>query len=92
MNISSTSRYAGAGTRQVPGAAGASVTALVIPAPRSPLPIGYHPRVAGERLDLIALRYLNSPTGFWRLCDANNAMVPGALEARTLIGVPEMGG
>jgi hypothetical protein len=68
------------------------VTALVIPAPRSPAPIGYHPRTAGDRLDLLAVRYLNDPTGFWRLCDTNNAPLADALEAGALIGIPAMSG
>jgi len=34
------------------------------------------------------VRFLNAPTGFWQLCDANNAMVAGALAARSLIGIP----
>ena len=69
--------------RDVPGGhpSGASVTALVIPGPRLPPPIGYHPRAVGDRLDLLAVRYLNDPTGFWRLCDANNSLVAGALES-----------
>lgn len=82
------SRYSTAPTYQVSLGDGSVATALVIPGPRSPAPIGYHPRALGERLDLLAVRYLNDPTGFWRLCDANNAIVPGALEARALIGIP----
>ena len=70
---------------------GTVATALVIPAPRFPAPIGYHPRAVGDRLDLIAVKYLNDPTGFWRLCDANDALVAGALERRALIGVPAAG-
>jgi hypothetical protein len=42
----------------------------------------------GDRLDLLAVKYLNDPTGFWRILDANNSMLAGALEARTLIGIP----
>jgi hypothetical protein len=90
MASSPSSRYSGA-TYQVTNAAGQTVTALVMPAVRSPLPIGYHPRVIGDRLDLLAVQYLNAPTGFWRLCDTNNALIAGALEQRTLIGIPAMG-
>ena len=35
--------------------------------------------------------YLNDPTGFWRICDANNTPVAGSLEARALIGIPAVG-
>jgi hypothetical protein len=82
------SRYAKAATFEARLPNGTVVTALVLPAPRSPRPIGYHPRAVGDRLDLIAAKYLNDPTGFWRLCDANDSLVPGALERRALIGVP----
>src|SRR5947199_6107271 len=54
-----------------------------IPGPRSPAPVGYHPRAVGDRLDLLAVKYLNDPTGFWRICDANNALAADALEARS---------
>ena len=52
--------------------------------------LGYYPqpqRASG--LTCVAVQYLNAPTGFWRLCDANNAMVAGALAARPLIGDPD---
>lgn len=37
--------------------------------------------VEGDRLDLIAARYLDDPELFWRLCDANRAMRPSDLAA-----------
>ena len=86
------SRYVASATYAVTLPGGRTVTAVALPLP-APAPLaGYHPRAGGERLDLIAARYLNAPTGFWRLCDANNAMVPAALAARTLIGIPRSGG
>ncbi|WP_295386973.1 hypothetical protein [uncultured Thiodictyon sp.] len=53
---------------------------------------GYHRRLDGQRLDHIAAHYLKDPTGFWRLCDANATVCPGALAARDLIAVPATGG
>jgi hypothetical protein len=85
------SRYANAPTYHARTSSGALVTALVIPGPRAPAPVGYHPRAVGDRLDLLAAKYLNDPTGFWRLCDANNAILAGTLEARVLIGIPAVG-
>jgi hypothetical protein len=85
------SRYYTASTYQAVLPNGTVVTALVIPGGRSPAPIGYHPRAFGDRLDLLTVKYLNDPTGFWRLCDANNSMVADALEARALIGIPAVG-
>ena len=92
MNYPPTSRYHGAATYQARTGTGTVVTALVIPAPRSPAPIGYHPRAVGDRLDLLAVRYLNDPIGFWRLCDTNNAPLANALESNALIGIPAMSG
>lgn len=34
---------------------------------------------AGDRLDLIAARYLDDPQQYWRLCDASGALDPDAL-------------
>jgi hypothetical protein len=85
------SRYAKASTYQAVLPNGTVVTAIVIPPTRSPAPVGYHPVSIGERLDLLSVKYLNDPTGFWRLCDANNSLVAGALESRTLIGIPGVG-
>ncbi len=85
------SRYASQPTYTVSLPDGTQVTA-VTPAPPDPVPlIGYYQRVGQVRLDLIAVQYLNAPTGFWRLCDANNSMLAGALAARTLIGIPQGG-
>ena len=85
------SRYASQPTYTATLPYGTQVTA-VIPAPPTPVPlIGYYQRVGQGRLDLIAVQYLNAPTGFWRLCDANNSMLAGALAARALIGIPQGG-
>lgn len=67
---------------------GTTVSATRLPLPvQGPL-LGFHPRVSGQRLDLIASHYLKAPTAFWRLCDANNSVVPDALATRRLVGIP----
>jgi len=38
-----------------------------------------HPVVEQERLDTITARYLGDPEQFWRICDANTAMLPDDL-------------
>ena len=48
-------------------------------------------RRRGQRLDLIANYFLNDATAFWQLCDANNAVVPDALSAHDLVGIPPTG-
>jgi hypothetical protein len=82
------SRYEKAGTYTVQEPAGAVVTVTRLPLPRAAPLRGYHRRLEGQRLDLIAARYLADATTFWRLCDANNALVPDALAAHDLIGIP----
>jgi hypothetical protein len=85
------SRYAAQPTYTVSLADGRQVSAVVAPPPRTVPIVGYSQSSRGERLDIVAVQYLNAPTGFWRLCDANNAMLAGALSARTQIGIPRAG-
>jgi hypothetical protein len=86
--FTSDSRYASQPVYALTLASGAQVSA-VVPAGPNPVPIaGYSRQVSQGRLDLVAAQYLNAPTGFWRLCDANNSMVAAALAARALIGIP----
>lgn len=86
-----TSRYANAGSYQVSLPDGSVVTAACIPLPVARNPIGWHPHSEGERLDLIAYRYLQDPTRFWQLCEANDAVVPDALVQHDLIAIPPAG-
>ena len=82
------SRYANAGIIKVTRADGTVVAVTKLPLPvQSPLQ-GFHRRLDGQRLDLIASHYFKDATAFWQLCDANNAMVPDALAAHSLIGIP----
>jgi hypothetical protein len=85
------SRYVSQPTYTIQLPDGRHVSAVVVPAPTQPAIIGYSQTPRGERLDLIAVQYLNSPTGFWRLCDANNALLAGALSARPRIAIPRGG-
>jgi hypothetical protein len=52
-----------------------------------------HVVTGGERLDRIAAQELGDPELFWRLCDANNAMLPDDLTAvvgrRLRVTLPE---
>jgi hypothetical protein len=82
------SRYEKAGTYAVKKPDGTAVTVTRLPLPRAAPLLGYHRRLEGQRLDLIAARYLADATTFWRLCDANNTVVPDALAAQELIGIP----
>lgn len=82
------SRYANTGKYSATLPDGRIVRALKLPLPAPRPLLGYHQRLEGHRLDLIANRYLKKPTAFWQLCDANDAVVPDALAARDLIGIP----
>jgi hypothetical protein len=82
------SRYAAAGTYQVTLADGTVVVVTRIPLPVARTTLGWHRRAEGERLDLIAYRYLRDATAFWQLCEVNDAVVPDALAARDLVAVP----
>jgi nucleoid-associated protein YgaU len=80
------SRYYGFSTLTYTTPAGVSVTYLsrrIIPQPGAPnyATVATHTVVQGDRLDLIAAKYLGDPLLFWLLCDANGAMRPGDLVA-----------
>jgi hypothetical protein len=85
------SRYENLSTYTVTKLDGTQVSVTRLPLPATPRLLGFHPRQAGQRLDLVAAHYLSDATTFWRLCDANNAVVPDALAARKLIGIPPKG-
>ena len=53
-----------------------------VPLPEQLAQVQSHTTTQGERLDLIAARYLGDPELFWRLCDANRALNPEELTAR----------
>jgi hypothetical protein len=86
--FSPNSRYSRLATYTVTMSDGTKVTATRLPLPDPLVLAGYHRRLVGDRLDLLAARYLEDPTIFWRLCDSNNAPAPDALNARDLIGIP----
>jgi hypothetical protein len=50
--------------------------------------LGEHLRRQGQRLDHLAGFYLAHPTGFWRICEHNNAMLPDSLAEAERIKIP----
>ncbi len=50
-----------------------------VPAPERFALLQLHTVVQGDRLDNLAAKYLDDPEQFWRLCDANGAVLPEAL-------------
>jgi hypothetical protein len=86
--FASNSRYYALATYTVTLPDGTQVAASRSALP-NPLPLaGYHRHITGDRLDLLAARYLKDPTYFWQLCDSNNSPVPDALAAADLVGIP----
>ena len=54
------------------------------PAGRATLAV--HLVVPGDRLDLLSHRYTGDALGFWRVCDANDALDPDALVDAEAVG------
>ena len=82
------SRYYGSSTLSYVGPNGQMITYLArrfVPQPGTPnfSTIAHHTVRQGDRLDLIAAKYLGDPLIFWLICDANGAMRP-----RDLVSVP----
>jgi hypothetical protein len=80
------SRYYGTGTLTYVTPTGEIIAYLaprIVPQPGSPnfATIAQHTVHAGDRLDLIAARYLGDPLIFWLICDANGAIAPQQLVA-----------
>jgi hypothetical protein len=67
---------------------GTTVLVTRPPVPGQRAVLGYYRRNAGDRLDQISGRFLSDGTQFWHICDANGAVMPDALAARPLVGVP----
>jgi hypothetical protein len=95
------SRYYGTGTLTCVTPAGETITYLarrIVPQPGTPnfATIASHSVRQGDRLDLIAAKYLGDPLIFWLICDANGAIEPADLVATigrvlsitTPLGVP----
>ena len=90
------SRYHGLGTLQIPSPDGSVIVYLkrrFIAQPDRFTITGIHFVTQSDRLDNLSARYLGDPELFWRICDANAAMVPDDLTdtigERVLITLPE---
>jgi hypothetical protein len=75
------SRYYGSATLTYMTPTGQAITYLaprIVPQPGSPnfATVAQHVVRQGDRLDLIAAKYLGDPLIFWLICDANGAINP----------------
>jgi hypothetical protein len=78
------SRYYGSTTLQYTSPSGQVITYLArrfVPQPGAPnyATVAQHTVTHGDRLDLIAAKYLGDPLMFWLICDANGAITPNDL-------------
>jgi hypothetical protein len=80
------SRYYNSATLQYTAPNGQVIAYLarrIVPQPGTPnySTVAQHVVKSGDRLDLIAAKYLGDPLMFWLLCDANGAIRPNSLIA-----------
>lgn len=76
------SRYSGIDTAKMETQDGRTIIYLkrrFVPPPENFTLLQEHTVTQGDRLDNLAARYLGDPEQFWRLCDANAAMMPEEL-------------
>ncbi len=82
------SRYTKAETYVVKDARGRDVTVVAPPPPPEQGLLGIHALRQGERVDLLAARYLNDAAGYWRIAEQNGAMLPETLREAPEIDIP----
>jgi nucleoid-associated protein YgaU len=78
------SRYYGSATLSYVSPNGQMITYLArrfVPQPGAPnfATVAQHTVRQGDRLDLLAAKYLGDPLVFWLICDANGAIQPDKL-------------
>lgn len=84
VNFPPDSRYYATSTLQYTTPDGQTITYLArrfVPQPGAAnyATVAQHTVKQGDRLDLLAAKYLGDPLLFWLLCDANGAIRPGEL-------------
>lgn len=82
MSFPANSRYFQTGIKTLTLPDGTQLVYLerrFVPQPERLAAIQLHTVVEGDRLDILAARYIGDPEQFWRICDANRALRPDAL-------------
>lgn len=82
------SRYKDAKSYQIIDHKGRTRTVLAVPPAKAASIRGEHLRIQGQRLDHLAGYYLDDPTAFWRILDANDVLLPEALSEAEVIKIP----
>jgi nucleoid-associated protein YgaU len=84
VNFPPDSRYYNSATLSYTAPGGRVITYLAqrfVPQPGAPnfSIVAKHTVKSGDRLDLLAVKYLGDPLMYWLICDANGAMRPNQL-------------
>ena len=84
VNFPTDSRYYASSTLQYTAPNGQTITYLArrfVPQPGAPnyATVAQHTVKHGDRLDLLAAKYLGDPLLYWLICDANGAIRPDQL-------------
>ncbi|MQX37650.1 hypothetical protein [Roseospira navarrensis] len=67
---------------------GRTVMALPMPEPPVTASVGDYLPKQGQRLDHLAAALVQDPFGFWRIAEANGAVLPDALEEVERLRIP----
>ena len=67
---------------------GRTVQALTAAEPPPQRVLGEHLRKQGQRLDHLANFYLDDANGYWRLAEANGAVLPDAIVESRTVSIP----
>lgn len=67
---------------------GREVVALTPAEVPTQVELGKHRKKDHQRLDHLAHHYLKDATGFWRIAEANDALLPDALAEADLVSIP----
>ena len=82
------SRYFSLKTYTVKDHRGRQVAVVPVPPHPNQDTLGTHVLRQGERVDLLAAKYLDNAAGFWRICELNDAMLAETLTEQREIAIP----
>ena len=82
------SRYKNVTQYEVTDHRGRTVIVVACPAAPQQSIKGYHLLKQGQHTDHLASLYCSDPSGFWRIAEANDSMLPEALSEQSEIAIP----
>lgn len=86
--FSDKSRYKNITQYEVTDHRGRTVKVVAVPTAPQQTIKGYHLLKQGQRTDHLASLYINDAAGYWRIAEANDAMLPEALSEQSEIAIP----